>query len=95
MTYQILQIKIYAKNLFNRHGNKMAAECKQIEICSSKINKFEDITYNLSNLQFEADLSQEEKQFIYLRKQCHALSAVACTQATYLVLQLHDAWWEI
>jgi hypothetical protein len=50
-----------------------------------------DITLNLSSLQFESALDQDEKELQYLRKRAHALTVTSCAQATYLVSILHEA----
>ncbi|XP_045172589.2 NADP-dependent oxidoreductase domain-containing protein 1-like [Mercenaria mercenaria] len=50
-----------------------------------------DITLNLSSLQFESALDDDEKELQYLRKRAHALTVTSCAQATYFVSVLHEA----
>ncbi|KAK2551770.1 NADP-dependent oxidoreductase domain-containing protein 1 [Acropora cervicornis] len=50
----------------------------------------EDVTVGLPSLQFEAALTQEEKELLYLRGRSHALTASACAQAAFLVAILND-----
>lgn len=51
----------------------------------------EDVTANLPSLQFEAALTLDEKQMLYLRGRSHALTVSACAQAAFLVAVLNDA----
>ncbi|PFX18577.1 NADP-dependent oxidoreductase domain-containing protein 1-like isoform X2 [Stylophora pistillata] len=51
----------------------------------------EDVTVNLPSLQFEAALTRDEKQMLYLRGRSHALTVSACAQAAFLVAVLNDA----
>jgi hypothetical protein len=56
---------------------------------------FEDITDNLVSLQFESALAYDEKELLYLRPRSHALTAIACAQATYFVSILSEARFEL
>ncbi|CAH3161459.1 unnamed protein product [Porites evermanni] len=51
----------------------------------------EDVTANLPSLQFEAALTHQEKELLYLRGRSHALTVSACAQAAFLVAVLNDA----
>ncbi|KAK3701858.1 hypothetical protein QZH41_019585 [Actinostola sp. cb2023] len=51
----------------------------------------EDITANLPTLQFEAALTTQEKELLYLRARSHALTLSSCGQAAFLVAILNGA----
>lgn len=50
-----------------------------------------DVTNNLTSLQFESALAEDEKQLLVLRDRAHALTVTACAQATYFVSILNEA----
>ena len=57
----------------------------------SEIDEIGDITTNLHSLSFESALSDTEKDLIGLRKRSHALSVIACAQATYFISVVNEA----
>ncbi|XP_031559285.1 NADP-dependent oxidoreductase domain-containing protein 1-like [Actinia tenebrosa] len=51
----------------------------------------EDISANLPSLRFEAALTSQENELLYLRARSHALTLSTCAQAAFLVAVLNDA----
>ncbi|KAK2169669.1 hypothetical protein LSH36_8g13001 [Paralvinella palmiformis] len=58
---------------------------------AEEIDDLGDITNNLTSLQFESALTEEEKSVIHLRRRSHAHTVTVCAQATYFVSILNEA----
>ena len=58
---------------------------------AEEIEDLGDITSNLTSLQFESALTDEEKSLIHLRRRSHAHTVTVCAQATYFVSILNEA----
>ena len=58
---------------------------------SAEMDCMADITANLTSLQFESALSDNELQTLYIRKNAQALTVTACAQAVYFVSIMNEA----
>ena len=56
-----------------------------------EIDELGDITRNLTSLQFQSALTDEERSLLHLRKRSHAHTVTTCAQATYYVTILNEA----
>lgn len=54
-----------------------------------------DITQDLSSLQFENALTEDEKNYLVLRKRAHAITVSLCAQAAYFIAVLNECRQEV